>query len=209
MQKYNVNVENLKSGMLYDKNAELIAIVKYEKVDDNLFIHMLERFINPIPNEAFLVMKTNDNNNITFLVSLRCISLNQGIDNCALCMGHQINIDKGINTRGDLRVPVELPITLESLALENPVKAFVKNISAGGLFLLAGDSISQGMHIFFELPIEKNILYLSAEILNKIPTANENVWGYGCRFISLDTTSESKIRQFVFQENSRYRKNKK
>lgn len=203
-------MNNRKRGMLYDKTSQLIAKVDYEEVEDKIFIRVLEQVVECMPKEAFLVMKTGSNHNIAFLISLYQMDINKVADDSIIWIGQRMNDTKMQNNiRGDLRVSVEIPVQLESVSLETPVKALVKNISAGGLFFLAEDAFFIGMHIFFEMTIERNNLYLSAEVVNKVPTEKENVWGYGCRFTSLDATNESKIRQFVFQEDCRYRMNMK
>lgn len=206
MENYTMGQTDFRNGILYDTESRLIAKVRYEEVGEKIFIQVLEQVVPKIPQEAFLVMKTGSNHNIAFLVSLHVLHSNQAIHTHATLLGHRINDTrtKG-NSRGDLRVGVEIPVRLESLSLKTSVNALLKNISAGGVFFLAEDAFSVGMHIFFDLPIEKNTIPMSAKIINKVPTEKENIWGYGCCFVSIDTTSESKIRQFVFQEDCRYR----
>ncbi len=206
MENYNMNMTDFKNGILYDKESRLIAKIQYEEVGEKIFIRVLEQIASQIPQEAFLVMKTGNNKNIAFLIYLHEVHYNKAIHTHTMLLGHRIHDTrtKG-NSRGDLRVAVEIPVKLKSPSLKTSLKALLKNISAGGIFFLAEDAFSIGMHIFFDLPIEKNIIPLSAKIVNKVPTEKENLWGYGCCFISLDTTNESKIRQFVFQEDCRYR----
>ena len=198
-------------GLLYTLSSQLIATVRYEEIGDAILLHILDQKESSIPDEAFLVTKDPNETSKSFCIALSWDTYpeddeGQGPPKDRVLTGRRRKPASCANVRGDLRVPVDMEIWVESPALEKPVKAVVKNVSAGGVLFVCEAPFSRGESVSFSLPLPGRSLQLMALIVNKIPTTKENVWGYGCSLMDLDTAKESKIRQFVFQEEVRHRR---
>lgn len=201
-------MEFTRRGLLYTLDSQLIAAVQYSEIGDTLLIRDPEKPRDELPEEAFLVTKDPLDTSKCFRISLKWDVYPEETGEESILTGQRRKHTSSTNDRGDVRVSVEIDILLESPALKKPIKASVKNISAGGVFFVCESTFTKGESVSFTLPLGGKDMSLTAQILNKVPTSKEKAWGYGCSLMDLDTATESRIRQFVFQEELRHRKNR-
>ncbi len=187
-------------GQLYSVDSEPLANVYYEETENCFMIHILEQYADCIPSEAFLVSKTKEENDAVYRLSLNSISLNHGMYDYSLWIGHRVRLpEKSSNIRKDLRIPLNIEVVLNAYSIRMEVKARIRNISAGGMSFVSETRLPTGLKFSVILPNDDGGFSIDAEIVNQIPTTTDNILGYGCKWISLDAMTETKIRQFVFK----------
>ncbi len=94
----------------------------------------------------------------------------------------------------------------EQLQDRLPLKARLRDISAGGTCLLSQDLFEVGDTYIFDFPVDEDTyIPLKALILRKKPTPQEDLVLYGCQFVDLTAAAESAIMGFMFQEQKRNR----
>ncbi len=115
-----------------------------------------------------------------------------------------------IQRRNDIKIPLSTPTRVNVRRLangaphENPqggYPATIKNISAGGVYLLANLQVDAGSLLTFHFRIPGSDIPLTAEILRaeEQPPQDPPLWGYGCRFVALSSRHESQLRSYVFK----------
>lgn len=72
----------------------------------------------------------------------------------------------------------------------------IKNISAGGIFMVTSQAIPIGVRFTFNHRFEKDLCRMKAKILRAKKAAGG--FGYGCQFMGLTPETEASIRKFVF-----------
>lgn len=73
----------------------------------------------------------------------------------------------------------------------------IRNISAGGIFLVTSQAIRTGEKFSFTYRFDKEPCEMKAKIL-RARGITSGGFGYGCKFIDLPTETETTIRKFVF-----------
>lgn len=88
---------------------------------------------------------------------------------------------------------------------EQPVIAKLNNISASGMHFKTQEEIRKGTIVSIDLNrLFDNADMAMAEVLREdtVQVRNKNkIRGYGCRFFDMTRNLESKLRQYVYQEN--------
>lgn len=114
--------------------------------------------------------------------------------------------------REDVKIPLssEIGITLEEAAGKDPLPvpppegtASLRNISAGGAYLLSKMDLQVGDRLFFYFHGAGGSIPLTAEILRidaLTDRHNRPINGYGCRFVDLASSYEARLRGYVFQK---------
>lgn len=96
----------------------------------------------------------------------------------------------------DLRVRVHIS-TEFTLANGEFFVGTIRNISAGGIFLVTSQAIRTGEYFSFTYRFEKELCELKAKIL-RARGITSGGFGYGCKFVDLQPETEATIRKFVF-----------
>lgn len=124
-----------------------------------------------------------------------------------------------IQRRMDIKVPVEIPITLHTDGViggnvacitGGGYPATMTDISAGGTFIVSEVWIDAGKLVTFEFNESKMPISLTAEVLRVIENTDEEghvTYGHGCRFPELSRVQEAQVRNFVFQKERELYKN--
>ena len=106
----------------------------------------------------------------------------------------------------DLRVRVHIS-TEFSLVGGAFFTGTIRNISAGGLFVVTSQAIKVGERFFFTHRFDgKEPTRVEAKIL-RVKRAATGGFGYGCQFINLPTETEATIRKYVFAKQMEKQKN--
>ncbi|MCI8517549.1 MAG: PilZ domain-containing protein [Hungatella sp.] len=107
-----------------------------------------------------------------------------------------IEISDVYQRQKDLRVRVHIPMEFSTENGEFFVGT-IKNISAGGIFLVTSQAIKTGTKFAFTYRFEKDPCRVSAKILRAKGAMSGGI-GYGCQFLNLPPETEANIRRFVF-----------
>ena len=75
----------------------------------------------------------------------------------------------------------------------------IKNISAGGIFVVTSQAIAVGVRASFSHRFDGEMLNLRAKIL-RVKKSVSGGFGYGCQFFDLTPEAETTIRKFVFSK---------
>ena len=123
-----------------------------------------------------------------------------------------------IQRRNDIKVPVEINIAMRTEGIvggtlelgDGGYLGTMKDISAGGTYIVSKMWIEEGSHIDFTLEETRNPIELSVEVLRVVELTDEEgnkLYGHGCRFIGLTRAAESHVRNFVYQKERELYKN--
>lgn len=107
-----------------------------------------------------------------------------------------IEINDVYQRQKDLRVRVHIPMEFSTETGEF-FAGTIKNISAGGLFLVTSQAIKTGVCFSFHYRFEKELCRVNAKILRAKGAVGGGI-GYGCQFLNLSPETEANIRRFVF-----------
>lgn len=107
-----------------------------------------------------------------------------------------LEIDNIYQRQKDLRVRVHIPMEFSTDNGEF-FSGTIKNISAGGLFLVTSQAIKTGERFSFTYRFDKEPCRVRAKILRAKGAMNGGI-GYGCQFQGLAAETEASIRRFVF-----------
>ncbi len=93
------------------------------------------------------------------------------------------------------------------IELEEPIKASIKNISIGGIFLACseGELFTLGDSLLLSFRIEGETVDAMAKVLRIQRNHERDVEGYGCQFVNPDPTQEELFAQFVYNVQLRKR----
>ena len=105
----------------------------------------------------------------------------------------------------DLRVRVHIS-TEFTLSSGSFFTGTIRNISAGGIYVVTSQAIKTGEKFFFTHRFEKDLCQVSAKIL-RVKRAATGGFGYGCQFVNLSSETEATIRKFVFAKQMEKQKN--
>lgn len=119
--------------------------------------------------------------------------------------------------REDVKIPlsIEISVTLEEDApSDDPSEwrlppegaATLRNISAGGAYLLSKMDLKVGDRLFFYFHGAGGTIPLTAEVLRVDARTDRHgrpINGCGCRFVDLAASYESRLRSYVFKEARR------
>ena len=108
-----------------------------------------------------------------------------------------------VQQREDVKVPVSDVVFVKLNDAEDGMEAMLRNISAGGVFLVTRLRALPGEYLNFTFQCDGLEIPLTAEILRVEPQKNRRgkpLYGYGCRFIQCPSVYESALRSFVFRE---------
>ncbi|MEF9941565.1 MAG: PilZ domain-containing protein [Lachnospiraceae bacterium] len=118
-----------------------------------------------------------------------------------------LNSEEGvIQRRHDIKIKTDFEVELTTINSDDEelnIPVTVKDISAGGLFFLSTEYFYEGQEFFFVFDKGSIPLPLTAMVLRRQNTDDEEVYGYGCQFLRLSSAKESIIREFVFREQLR------
>ncbi|MGI6777531.1 MAG: PilZ domain-containing protein [Acetivibrionales bacterium] len=122
---------------------------------------------------------------------------------------HIKNIQRRYETRVeiDLELQVKRIIAAGNKVINLPKKIFVQsiNLSASGILFFCKLNIIGRIRVCFELPIDNDTIFCTAEIIRK--EIKENGYYYGCRFIDLSENEQDRIRGYVYKMQIAKRKN--
>lgn len=107
-----------------------------------------------------------------------------------------LEIAKVFQRQKDLRVRVNIPLSFITEADEY-FTGNIRNISAGGMFLLASRALKEGTVFSFSCRFAKEPGRIHAKALRFKGITNDK-YGYGCQFVCLSPEAETNIRKFVF-----------
>lgn len=115
--------------------------------------------------------------------------------------------------REDAKVPVSDVVTvrLDGTNAGGEASATLRNISAGGVYLVTDLNANPGDLLLFTFNCNGQALPVAAKILRveqEKKRRGRTMFGYGCRFVNLSVGFESALRSYVYQEERRlYGKN--
>lgn len=95
----------------------------------------------------------------------------------------------------DLRVKTRFSIDCRTTDNEFFVGS-VRNLSAGGLYIITGQAMKEGDIFFFSHRFDDVQCYLKAQVL-RIKLVGSG-FGYGCKFLGLSGNEEAAVRKYVF-----------
>lgn len=111
------------------------------------------------------------------------------------------DVQSVVNRKADVRIKVSIPIRASLISDRGPMPAFeatMRDISAGGVYFTTDYHLGAGNAVRFNLTLDDHSLSLRALVL-RVKMLNENRFGYGCQFKSMQESSVSIIRGFVFK----------
>ncbi len=98
--------------------------------------------------------------------------------------------------QNDLRVRVQLPMEFTADGGQF-FTGTIKNISAGGIFLVTSQAIKVGTRFSFSHRFDEELCRVKARVLRAKGSAAGG-FGYGCQFFDMPPETETTIRKFVF-----------
>ena len=107
-----------------------------------------------------------------------------------------IKVNDVFQRQMDLRVRVQIA-TEFTLASGEFFVGTIRNISAGGIFLVTSQAIRTGEYFSFTHRFERELCEVKAKIL-RARGITSGGFGYGCKFVDLLPETEATIRKFVF-----------
>ncbi len=129
-----------------------------------------------------------------------------------------------VQRRNDFKIPVSIPIEYALIPTQEELdsdvvqhdkyrSATTVNLSAGGIFFYCDDELFEGRELNILLPIaHSSRIKLSATILRKIEVEENSAianFGYGCSFNEMHSSTETKLRSFVYQQQMILHKRKR
>lgn len=183
--------ENLRVSMTQDFD---------QKIQDNFEIIFFDPVMGLIPCRCALSEPEDLSRQI---VSFKCEVLSQG---------------EQIQRRNDIKVPVEIDIIIRTDGVVGGIveiedggfKAQMKDISAGGTYIVSKLWVDKGSEIEFTFTETKIPITLSAEVLRVVELKDDEgniTYGHGCRFHEMSRGVESQLRNFVYQKERELYKN--
>jgi c-di-GMP-binding flagellar brake protein YcgR len=113
---------------------------------------------------------------------------------------------KDDNERLDIRVPIDINITIKTIEINNRIKHLknniygtIENISCGGMLLHSGANINKHTKFNFNIMLFNKSLNISTEIIRKNKGSNLDYY-YGCKFLNLSLHDEKILRKFIFNK---------
>lgn len=143
---------------------------------------------------------------------LRCwcelvISKNQQVGNAhevwaAKCK--VLSLVKTIQRQKNLRVRVNIPI-IYSTEYKPIMKGVIKNISAGGIYLISNEILKNGTKISYEHMLDGRLCGIKAQVVygRVIPDAGVYRYGYGCSFYNLSEQTANTVRLWCHNHQER------
>lgn len=117
-----------------------------------------------------------------------------------------LEINDVFQRQKDLRVRVHIS-TEFTLTSGQFFIGTIKNISAGGIFLVTSQAIKVGERFSFTHRFdERELSQVEGKIL-RVKRANSGGFGYGCQFVNLSSETEATIRKYVFAKQMEKQKN--
>ncbi len=110
---------------------------------------------------------------------------------------------KVIQRRSDIKVKTDFPAEISYLDYEDEelwADITVKDMSAGGLFFTSTEELPIGQEFTFFFNQGTRPFLLTGVVLRMQETEEEELFGYGCKFIQLSAAKEAIIREFVFRQ---------
>ncbi len=202
-------IKRCKSASIYDKNKKLLCIVNVYLDDEENLMLSVPGFFNPELQDTYDIMFFDP-----VLGLAPCV--------CALTKADPMSEDmdsykcdvlergEQIQRREDLKVPVNISIKMfvldqprgGTIDLDNPVKAVMKDISAGGVYVITDEAIETGKYIRFRFREGRMPVLLTAKILRVIDLSGKDAgakFGYGCQFCNLTKNDETQVRGYVYK----------
>lgn len=205
-------MNELRGATLFNLDTERIARVKYIKMDGMFYLKDLQELDElkkrngAYPDEVFILL---DDSESPFLISLfELTAEDEGTEGSEL-VGRRIIPVRHENIRQDVRISVAMDIEISSPAFSQIRIAEMRNISSSGLMFVSDEAYEKEMVLSVAIPISEPPIRVPAVVKNKIPIRSrlsKNTIGYGCMFAIIDKKTESKIRQYVFQQEVSRRK---
>lgn len=192
---------------LFDLNTDHIARVDYVEMDGLFYLINFKGVGGAYPKQVFILL---DGSDTPFLISLFELHGVDGAPEGSELVGRRIVPDCHENVRQDVRVPVVMDIKVSSPAFPKAKQAQMRNLSSSGLMFVSDEVYEKDAVLSLTIPITEPPIQLAAVVKNKIPIRSgmvQNTIGYGCMFAIIDQKTESKIRQFVFQQELLRRRN--
>lgn len=123
-----------------------------------------------------------------------------------------------IQRRMDIKVPVDIEIIMHTDGIvggmidikDGGYTAVMKDISAGGTYIVSKMWVEEGKFIDFTFAETKTPIQLSAEVLRVMELTDEEgnvTYGHGCKFAEMSRGTESQLRNFVYQKERELYKN--
>lgn len=206
-------IKRCKSASIYDRNKNLLCNVNvYLDDEDNLMLSVPGTF-NPGLQDTYDIMFFDPVLGITpcvcELTQIEPISEDMDAYACNI-----LQKNEPIQRREDLKVPVNITIKMHvldspiggTIDLDNAVKAVMKDISAGGAFIVTDEAISSDKFLRFRFSGGRMPVLLTARILRVMDMTGKNAggkYGYGCQFCNLTHNAETQIRGFVYKVEKR------
>jgi len=206
-------IKRCKSASIYDRNKNLLCNVNvYLDDEENLMLSVPKSF-DPEFQETYDIMFFDPVLGITpcvcELTQIEPVSEDMDSYSCNV-----LQKNEPIQRREDLKVPVNITIKMFVLDqpiggiidLDNPVKAVMKDISAGGVFVITDEPIEAGKYIRFRFSGGRMPVLLTAKILRVMDLTGKNEkykFGYGCQFCNLTKNDEMQVRSYVYKVEKR------
>ena len=116
-----------------------------------------------------------------------------------------LDVDSIFQRQKDLRVRVHI-VTDFTLESGEHFIGTIRNISAGGIFLVTSQAVKTGEIFRFSHRFDKELCQIRARII-RARGAAAGGFGYGCQFIDLSSELEATIRKFVFAKQMEKQRN--
>lgn len=111
-----------------------------------------------------------------------------------------LEVEEIFQRQHDLRVRVQ--IATEFLIMSNGqfFVGTIKNVSAGGLFVVTSQGIKVGDHLAFSYRFGSDVLCKLVVKVLRVKQGGTGGFGYGCKFMNLTPETEAIVRKFVFEK---------
>ncbi len=192
-------------GSLYNWDTTFLANVGYqrESVKTALFYFYDEEPDFEFPLTVSFKPSGEEYTHISYIYTLT--DMKKGVDDmkdsCYIVSGTSIDVPE---LREDIRVNVSFPVEIHmedgQLEQKPDVRVLLTDISAGGFMFVSHETFAIGSVVSFMFSFKKYPAYIRGIIRHERPTRTPDLKGYGCQFTGISSTTESAIRNFVFQE---------
>ena len=123
-------------------------------------------------------------------------------------IGREISVEQ---RRNDVKVPVNIPVNLSHSG--GNTAAVLRNLSAGGTFLVCDHVFQPGNEVEFTFSLQRDAAPVTvsarvlrvqegdavASVLGNTADITDGMMGYGCQFMELPSRTEALIRNHVFR----------
>ena len=107
-----------------------------------------------------------------------------------------------IQRHKDFRVMINMPV-FYSTEFRSITRGVIKNISAGGIYLVTNEILQNGTKIFYEHMLDGRLCEIKAYVVYGVRIEGSYKYGYGCCFDELSTQTSNTIRLWCHDHQER------